>query len=174
MMLLMVLLSTIAVVASLGLPATNAAMSSSSPYPFPLEQIDANTASPNSITVRGNEMKVGSPCHGVEGQWYCMTQTFQRCASGQWSVVMDTSWGTVCEPAGFSYDFQPAFASWFPPADSTQTITCIATATATGGPTVAPGTGTSDAARAGKAAPRSAARALVFGLASAISWLLVM
>lgn len=42
----------------------------------------------------GGQMTVGSACS--EGEWNCMTTSFQRCASGQWSVVMDTADGTIC------------------------------------------------------------------------------
>lgn len=132
MMLLTILLFVVAVATSFDLAAPIAAASSNSPYvPLP-DETDASITNPTYLNV--HEMKVGSPCYGLEGEWNCMTTTFQRCASGQWSVVMGTAYGTVCEPVGFTYDFQPAFASWFPPADTTQTITCVATATATGGP----------------------------------------
>lgn len=53
---------------------------------------------------------VGTSCADTEGAWYCMTSAFQRCASGQWSEVMDCAPGTVCEPDGLTYDFQSAFA----------------------------------------------------------------
>lgn len=95
-----------------------------------------------------------------------MTTTFQRCASGQWSVVLDTAYGTVCEPEGFTYDFQPAFASWFPSGDTTQTIVCTETATATGDSAGATNTGGSVAPTTGEAASRSAIWAMVLGLTS--------
>ncbi|KAK3688302.1 hypothetical protein B0T22DRAFT_511675 [Podospora appendiculata] len=48
----------------------------------------------------------GSACPGAEGQWNCMTASWQRCASGRWSVVMPCAAGTQCLPAGLSYDFR--------------------------------------------------------------------
>lgn len=52
---------------------------------------------------------VGSPCGDNEGAWFCMSSTFQRCASGQWSEVMTCAPGTVCEPAGLTDEPQSAF-----------------------------------------------------------------
>ncbi|KAH7329063.1 hypothetical protein B0I35DRAFT_456504 [Stachybotrys elegans] len=46
----------------------------------------------------------GSECSD-EGQWNCMTDSWQRCASGRWSVVVDCAEGTVCAPAGLTNDF---------------------------------------------------------------------
>ncbi|KAG9249535.1 uncharacterized protein F5Z01DRAFT_678594 [Emericellopsis atlantica] len=43
----------------------------------------------------------GTAC-SPEGQWSCHPDTFQRCASGQWSVVMDLAEGTKCSPDGLS------------------------------------------------------------------------
>lgn len=45
----------------------------------------------------------GSSC-SPEGQWNCMAHTWQRCAGGRWSVVMDSARGTVCHPAGLTSD----------------------------------------------------------------------
>jgi hypothetical protein len=47
----------------------------------------------------------GESCPGSEGQWYCMTNRWQRCASGKWSVVMQCAAGTICTPVGMTYDF---------------------------------------------------------------------
>lgn len=49
-------------------------------------------------------MGVGSSCAGSEGAWFCMSSSFQRCASGQWSAVMQCAQGTVCQPEGLTYD----------------------------------------------------------------------
>lgn len=46
----------------------------------------------------------GAACSS-EGQWNCLTRQWQRCASGQWSVVMDLAEGTACAPAGLSDEF---------------------------------------------------------------------
>jgi hypothetical protein len=43
---------------------------------------------------------------GSEGQWNCMTDRWQRCASGKWSVIMRMSTGTVCVPEGLTNDFR--------------------------------------------------------------------
>ncbi len=48
----------------------------------------------------------GSGCSGSEGQWNCMNNAWQRCASGQWSVVMQCAAGTHCVPSGLTYDFR--------------------------------------------------------------------
>lgn len=55
----------------------------------------ASATSAAMLAARG-EMAVGSDCSNSEGEWNCMTKSFQRCASGQWSVVMDTANGTIC------------------------------------------------------------------------------
>ncbi|KAG6005404.1 hypothetical protein E4U21_000184 [Claviceps maximensis] len=51
------------------------------------------------------EQAAGSRC-APEGQWNCMTNSFQRCASGQWSVVMNCAAGTACSPVGLSVEFR--------------------------------------------------------------------
>lgn len=35
-----------------------------------------------------------------------MTNSFQRCASGQWSVIMNCAAGTICSPAGLTIEFR--------------------------------------------------------------------
>ncbi|KIH92806.1 hypothetical protein SPBR_03232 [Sporothrix brasiliensis 5110] len=45
----------------------------------------------------------GSVCT-AEGEWNCLTTCWQRCASGQWSDSMALAPGTVCTPAGLSYE----------------------------------------------------------------------
>lgn len=47
----------------------------------------------------------GSGC-SPEGQWNCMTTSWQRCASGVWSVEMQMAAGTRCAPSGFTEDFR--------------------------------------------------------------------
>ncbi|KAI1660024.1 hypothetical protein F4813DRAFT_350710 [Daldinia decipiens] len=56
-------------------------------------------------------MSEGSSCEGSEGQWNCLTNQWQRCAAGQWSVVMDCAAGTICTPAGLTNDFFVQFAN---------------------------------------------------------------
>jgi hypothetical protein len=53
----------------------------------------------------------GTSCPGSEGQWNCMTDSWQRCAAGKWSVVMQCAAGTACAPAGLTYDFKVQFSS---------------------------------------------------------------
>ncbi|KAH8886922.1 hypothetical protein GQ53DRAFT_329455 [Thozetella sp. PMI_491] len=50
-------------------------------------------------------MTAGSSCSGSEGQWNCLTNSWQRCAAGQWSVVMQCAAGTHCTPSGLTNDF---------------------------------------------------------------------
>lgn len=175
-MFLLILLSAIVVVTSSGLPATNTASSLISPFTSLADQNSNDIAKTASLVIRQNEMKVGSSCHGLEGEWNCMTTTFQRCASGQWSLVLDTAFGTVCEPEGFTYDFQPAFASWFPPGDTTQTIVCTETATATTTSDSTDGTytGSSGAPMAGEAASQSVIWTMLLGLTSTALLFLAM
>ncbi|KAL6919814.1 hypothetical protein FSHL1_003792 [Fusarium sambucinum] len=40
-----------------------------------------------------------------QGQWHCMTNSFQRCAEGHWSMKMNMAEGTKCVPAGYTDDF---------------------------------------------------------------------
>ncbi|KAG6366763.1 hypothetical protein INS49_000943 [Diaporthe citri] len=171
---LIIFLSAIFAAAPSGLPATITATSLNSRPASLLDQSGTNHTNIAPLIIRQNEMEVGSSCYGVEGIWNCMTTNFQRCASGQWSVVLDTAYGTVCEPEGFTYDFQPAFASWFPSADTTKTIVCTATATATGDSTDATSTGSSVAPAAGEAASRSAIGAMLLGLTSTALLFLAM
>ncbi|KAK0392579.1 hypothetical protein NLU13_2074 [Sarocladium strictum] len=65
-----------------------------------------------SATLHHNEASLvaraeaaGSGC-SLEGQWNCMTTTWQRCASGVWSVEMQMASGTRCVPSGFTDDFR--------------------------------------------------------------------
>lgn len=58
---------------------------------------------------RADAMGVGSPCAGSEGAWFCMSSSFQRCASGRWTAAVACAPGTVCQPEGLTYDLQSAF-----------------------------------------------------------------
>ncbi|KAK7712955.1 hypothetical protein SLS64_001437 [Diaporthe eres] len=171
---LIILVYAIAVVASSGLPSAITATSPNSPPASLLDQSGTNNTNAAPHVIRQNEMEVGSSCHGAEGEWNCMATTFQRCAAGQWSAVLNTAYGTVCEPEGLTYDFQPAFASWFPSGDTTQTVVCTATATATGDSEDATNTGSSVAPTTGEAAPRSAIWAMLVGLTSTALLFLAM
>lgn len=60
---------------------------------------------PSLPELRTRQEAAGASC-SPEGQWNCMTNSFQRCASGQWSVVMDCALGTICEPSGVTMEFR--------------------------------------------------------------------
>ncbi|KAI0486365.1 hypothetical protein F4859DRAFT_367324 [Xylaria cf. heliscus] len=62
---------------------------------------------------RRQEMSVGSSCEGSEGQWNCMTSSFQRCGSGHWSEVQQCALGTQCSPSGLTYQFHIDFADGY-------------------------------------------------------------
>ncbi|KAH7163191.1 hypothetical protein B0J13DRAFT_601738 [Dactylonectria estremocensis] len=46
----------------------------------------------------------GSSCDS-EGQWNCMTDSWQRCASGEWSKEIQCAEGTRCTPLGLTDNF---------------------------------------------------------------------
>jgi hypothetical protein len=58
----------------------------------------------NGHTVSRRAEAAGSEC-STEGQWNCMTTSWQRCASGVWSLEMAMAQGTRCSPAGLTDDF---------------------------------------------------------------------
>ena len=58
-------------------------------------------------------MTSGTSCSGQEGKWYCLTNSWQRCAAGQWSVVMQCAEGTVCTPYGLTDDFKVEFSAGY-------------------------------------------------------------
>ncbi|KFZ01258.1 hypothetical protein V501_10120 [Pseudogymnoascus sp. VKM F-4519 (FW-2642)] len=61
---------------------------------------DAGSSANNGsdTTTGSSETAAGTPCPGQEGSWNCISGTsFQRCASGQWSVVQAVAAGTTCE-----------------------------------------------------------------------------
>ncbi|PKS11819.1 hypothetical protein jhhlp_001112 [Lomentospora prolificans] len=64
---------------------------------------DMSSPSPRELRPR---QAAGSGCEGSEGQWNCMTDSWQRCADGIWSIEMPCSDGTICSPAGLTYDFE--------------------------------------------------------------------
>ncbi|KFY03211.1 hypothetical protein O988_01638 [Pseudogymnoascus sp. VKM F-3808] len=69
---------------------------------------DADVPSNNGsdTTAGSSETAAGSPCPGQEGSWNCISGTsFQRCASGQWSVVQAVAEGTTCD-AGISQNMK--------------------------------------------------------------------
>ncbi|KAF5671738.1 hypothetical protein FHETE_3951 [Fusarium heterosporum] len=56
------------------------------------------------VTLLQRDEDVGSGC-STEGQWHCMTNSFQRCAGGQWSIKMAMAEGTKCVPGGYTDDY---------------------------------------------------------------------
>lgn len=44
---------------------------------------------------------------------YTVTDSFQRCGSGQWSVVEQCAAGTQCSPSGLTYEFHVDFADGY-------------------------------------------------------------
>jgi hypothetical protein len=62
----------------------------------------AHVADGHTLSARAEA--AGSECP-TEGQWNCMTTSWQRCASGVWSLEMAMAQGTRCSPAGFTDDF---------------------------------------------------------------------
>ncbi|OTA93524.1 hypothetical protein M434DRAFT_30920 [Hypoxylon sp. CO27-5] len=60
--------------------------------------------------IEKRQMTAGTSCDS-EGQWNCLTNQWQRCASGQWSAVMDCAAGTICTPSGLTNDFFVSFAN---------------------------------------------------------------
>ncbi|CAF3550148.1 unnamed protein product [Fusarium graminearum] len=62
----------------------------------------ASTNSDSKLIQRDEEE--GSGC-STEGQWHCMTNSFQRCAQGHWSMKMNMAEGTKCVPAGYTDDY---------------------------------------------------------------------
>lgn len=59
---------------------------------------------PRYPTLHQRSEDPGSVCD-QEGQWKCMSTSWQRCASGRWSVIMSTAIGTTCAPLGLTADF---------------------------------------------------------------------
>ncbi|KAI2633638.1 hypothetical protein GGS26DRAFT_54785 [Hypomontagnella submonticulosa] len=90
--------------------------SSSTPPSSPVDSLNRpEVDNPNNnhehTIIEKRQMSAGSSCEGSEGQWNCLTNQWQRCASGQWSVVMDCAAGTMCTPSGLTYDFAVQFAN---------------------------------------------------------------
>jgi hypothetical protein len=166
MMLLCLLLSAVAIMAASDLPEKDAPTSLNFQRAALLAQTASNETNIAPLVIRGGEMQVGSSCQGFEAQWNCMITTFQRCASGQWSMVLNTAYGTVCEPDGLTYDFQPAFASWYPPADVTETVVCTATATPPSDLTDTTRPSSSRASVGGNRAPHPVLWVMVLGFGS--------
>lgn len=55
----------------------------------------------NDTYPAGLGQPIGQTC-SPEGQWNCMTTSYQRCASGMWSVAFPCAAGTICQPFGLT------------------------------------------------------------------------
>lgn len=88
-----------AAIANLLLPAM-ALASATAPSPA--------TAADSLIVRPAASDQATSPVQGAactdEGDWFCAISTYQRCASGQWSVVSAVATGTECTPYGLSHN----------------------------------------------------------------------
>jgi hypothetical protein len=98
--------ATVAPVASAA-PAVPTNVTSSPSVPVAVVPDAGSSANNGSDTTTGSsETAAGTPCPGQEGSWNCISGTsFQRCASGQWSVVQSVAAGTTCE-AGISQNMK--------------------------------------------------------------------
>ncbi len=79
-------------------PVASSAAPVASPASSAAASVVASSSSPASTgtTGTGTAIAVGTACT-TEGEWNCIGGTsFQRCASGQWSAVMEVSAGTTC------------------------------------------------------------------------------
>ncbi|PNY25396.1 Uncharacterized protein TCAP_04667 [Tolypocladium capitatum] len=68
-----------------------------------LSSASSTISSTNDLVRRAQAQ--GSECSS-EGQWNCMTSSWQRCASGRWSVITACAAGTRCTPSGLTNDFR--------------------------------------------------------------------
>ncbi|KAK7969543.1 hypothetical protein PG988_008616 [Apiospora saccharicola] len=62
-----------------------------------------NSSQPVFPELAKRDMDVGSSC-SEEGQWNCMGSSWQRCAAGRWSSVVQCAPGTHCTPNGLTDD----------------------------------------------------------------------
>ncbi len=68
--------------------------------------VDANSTEGLGPVAQAASQGPGADCGGSEGQLNCLGTSWQRCASGRWSVVMQCAAGTQCTPSGLTYDFR--------------------------------------------------------------------
>ncbi|KAL6873132.1 hypothetical protein J3F83DRAFT_732175 [Trichoderma novae-zelandiae] len=64
-----------------------------------LSRTDSHNSS--DLQPRQQPVHAGGLC-APEGQWNCMTTSWQRCASGTWSSVVACAPGTICQPFGLT------------------------------------------------------------------------
>lgn len=63
--------------------------------------LSANEPQNDTLPAPAMAQPVGQAC-SPEGQWNCMTTSFQRCASGTWSGTIPCAAGTICQPFGLT------------------------------------------------------------------------
>ncbi|KAL7945962.1 hypothetical protein V8C42DRAFT_322085 [Trichoderma barbatum] len=64
----------------------------------PLSRTDSNNSSAPQPQLFQPPGDMCSP----EGQWNCMTTSWQRCASGMWTAAVPCATGTICQPFGLT------------------------------------------------------------------------
>ncbi|KFY30335.1 hypothetical protein V493_01983 [Pseudogymnoascus sp. VKM F-4281 (FW-2241)] len=83
-------------------PVASAAPVVSAASDATVSDVDVPANNCSDTTAGSSETAAGLPCPDQEGTWNCISgTTFQRCASGEWSVVQSVAEGTTCE-AGIS------------------------------------------------------------------------
>ncbi|OBT67461.1 hypothetical protein VE03_03068 [Pseudogymnoascus sp. 23342-1-I1] len=98
--------SSVAPVASAAPTGTTNVTSGSSTPDATVPDADVPANNSTDTTTGSSETTAGTPCPGQEGSWNCISGTsFQRCASGTWSVVQSVAAGTTCE-AGISQNMK--------------------------------------------------------------------
>lgn len=91
------------------LPLTTA----SSPAPSTPSTSPASPISHLQPRQQQTQMSPGASCTDSEGQWNCLTSSFQICGSGTWSAVQQCALGTKCSPAGLTYEFHVDYADGY-------------------------------------------------------------
>ncbi|KAM0253043.1 hypothetical protein ACHAQJ_007474 [Trichoderma viride] len=67
----------------------------------PSLELISRTDSQNASSPEARQLIGGDMC-SPEGQWNCMTTSWQRCASGVWTGVVPCATGTICQPFGLT------------------------------------------------------------------------
>jgi hypothetical protein len=89
---------------------SQAPVSSAAPSPVQPEPVQSPAPAP-PVVGGSSTITPGTACPGQEGMWNCINgNSFQRCASGQWSVVQSVAAGTQCE-TGLSEYIKIGFAT---------------------------------------------------------------
>ncbi|TQV98477.1 hypothetical protein V2A60_007785 [Cordyceps javanica] len=86
-------------------PVAAVAASSSYSSTSTTEQEHSSRRRRSRPRLQARQQQAGSSCSD-EGQWNCMTGSWQRCAAGRWSVTVPCAKGTTCYPAGLTRDLR--------------------------------------------------------------------